>query len=308
VLYLENNLAAHTFTAAHLRVLTLLSSQMAISLENSLLFGRLSLEIEERKRAEAKAQESVRSRDDFLSIASHELKTPVTSLTLALQVLAREMGKKGSAGQAQLAQVAERQVGRLRTLIDDLLDVSRIRTGRLELSYELVELRDVVRDVVEGFAAELTEARCPVVVRAPGPIAGHWSRARLEQVVVNLIANAIKFGRAQPIEIDLGETAEQATLTIVDHGIGIAPDRLPHIFERFERGVSTAHYGGLGLGLYIANEIVVALGGSIRAESWRGQGATFVVTLPKRVTREPVASLFGGLDPEPAPDADAKTP
>ena len=103
--------------------------------------------------------------------------------------------------------------------------------------------------------------------------------------MVNLISNAIKFGRAKPIEIELGETPDQVTLTVIDHGIGIAPDRLPHIFERFERAVSTAHYGGLGLGLYIAREIVVALGGSIRAESELGVGSTFVVTLPRRSDR-----------------------
>ena len=305
VLYLENNLVPHTFTAARMKVLTLLSSQMAISLENSLLFGKLNQEIEERRRAQAKAQDSVKARDEFLSIAAHELKTPLTSLTLALQVLAQETNRGGSDNQVQLAQVGARQVRRLHDLIDDLLDVSRVRAGKLQLSYEDVDLVQLVRGVLDGFTSQLAEARCPVTLRVPGgdgtAIIGCWSRTRLEQVLVNLISNAIKFGRAKPIEIELGETPNQVTVTVMDHGIGIPPDRLPHIFERFERAVSTTHYGGLGLGLYIAREIAVALGGSIRVDSQLGVGSTFVVTLPRRSDR--VRS--SGLSADRAADASA---
>jgi signal transduction histidine kinase len=289
VLYLENNLVPHTFTASRLRVLTLLSSQMAISLENSLLFGKLNQEIEVRRRAEARAQESVQARDEFLSIAAHELKTPLTSLTLALQVLAQETDRGGNAGQVQLAQVGERQARRLQDLIDDLLDVSRVRAGKLQLSYEDIDLVPLVQGVLDGFTSQLAEARCSASLRVTGgdaaEIPGRWNRARLEQVLVNLISNAVKFGRGKPIEIELGDSPNQVTITVIDHGIGIPPDRLPHIFERFERAVSTAHYGGLGLGLYIAREITVALGGSIRVDSQLGVGSTFVVTLPRRSDR-----------------------
>jgi predicted ATPase/signal transduction histidine kinase len=287
VLYLENNLAAHTFTAARLRVLRLLSSQIAVSLENSRLFGRLSQEIEERKRAEAKAHESVRLRDEFLTIASHELKTPVTSLKLSLQVLAVEA--RGPAGdrKGELMDIAERQVQRLASLIEDLLDVSRIQAGRLSLSLSAVELGTLVGGVLDRLRADLTEARCPVSVRASGPIVGRWDSARLEQVVVNLLSNAVKFGRGSPIEIELSQQAGAARLSVSDHGIGIPSERLAHVFERFERAVPTTNYGGLGLGLYITREIVTALGGSIRADSRAGAGATFVVTLP--VSAEPAA-------------------
>ena len=149
---------------------------------------------------------------------------------------------------------------------------------RIEL--EEVDLPAVVRDVTERFAEELSQAHCSLTLHAEQGVVGRWDPFRLEQVITNLLANAIKFGHDHPIEVSVGEADGTATLVVRDHGIGIPPDRLPYIFERFERAVSSRFYGGLGLGLYIVRSIVETLGGSIRAESKMGDGATFTVELP----------------------------
>ena len=136
-------------------------------------------------------------------------------------------------------------------------------------------------DVADRFAEELARAGCTLIVRAPGPVEGRCDRARIQQVVAVLLSNAAKFGRGRPIELALeARPAGALWLAVTDHGIGIAPDRVPHIFERFVRAVPVTNYGGLGLGLYIAHEIVAAHGGSIRAERAAGEGTRFIVELP----------------------------
>ena len=279
VLYLENSLVPHAFSAARLKVLTLLSTQMAISLENSLLFTTLNLEVEERKRAEARAQEAVRLREEFLSIAAHELNTPLAALKLSLQMLGREKDPPSERAQ-DLRKLAEKQGQRLGTLVQDLLDVSRIHEGRLRLCPTPVDLPVLVREILAMLEPEREEARCEVTLRTPEAVVGTWDRLRLEQVVGNLLSNAFKFGRGRPVEIEIQGAGGQATLVVRDRGIGIPPEKLSHIFERFERAVSADNYGGLGLGLYIAREIVVAQGGRIEAANQVGGGASFTVALP----------------------------
>jgi PAS domain S-box-containing protein len=227
------------------------------------------------------AREAVRLRDEFLSIASHELKTPVTTLQLQLQSLLRRSpsGEMDAAG-SRLS-TAQRQVDRLGKLIDRLLDISRLTAGRLEMELETVDLRDVVDEVVSRFEEELRSSGCPLTVRGSGASAGRWDRSRVDQVVTNLLSNAIKYGSGKPIEVTLDGDEKTARLEVRDHGIGIAPHSLVRVFERFERAVSERHYGGLGLGLWIVRQIVDALGGSVRAESTPGQGSTFIVELPR---------------------------
>ena len=142
-----------------------------------------------------------------------------------------------------------------------------------------------VRDVVGRFEEELRQAGCSVTVRGSDPRSGQWDRSRLDQVVTNLLSNAIKYGSGQPIEITLDGDERTARLEVRDHGIGILTDRLPHIFERFERAVSERHYGGLGLGLWIVRQIVDAFGGSVRALSAPGEGSTFIMELPRTPPR-----------------------
>jgi signal transduction histidine kinase len=152
----------------------------------------------------------------------------------------------------------------------------------------------VVREVLAGFRVEIERSGCTVSFRSPGPVTGRWDHGRLEQVVSNLMSNALKFGSGRPIEIDVSASDGTARLTVADHGIGIDADNLGRIFERFERAVSAGHYGGLGLGLYIAREIVTAFGGSIRAEGAPGQGATFFVELPQGGPPEKAPAAAGG--------------
>jgi signal transduction histidine kinase len=242
--------------------------------------------LEQEKSARAVAEAAVRMRDEFLSIASHELYTPITSLKLTLQCLMRGATTL-PAGAPKLLGVAERQCQRLVRLIEDLLNVTRAQAGKLELKLEEVDLRALSQEVVERLDAELKRAGTMVVWRAEAPVLGTWDRARMDQVVTNLLLNAIKYGGGKPIEISVTAEGDKAELVVADRGIGIDPSRQPHIFERFERGVSAQHYGGLGLGLYICRQIVVAHGGSIRVESELGVGSAFIVELPRHRCSHP---------------------
>lgn len=227
------------------------------------------------------ATEAVRVRDEFLSVASHELRGPVSALQLTLQGLGSGLfaGKPPPGTERPLA-IAERQALRLGRLVGELLDVSRLRTQKLVLHLEEVGLDELVREVAERFEGELETAGCKLEVDIPPGIVGHWDPSRLSQVVENLLSNAIKFGRGKPIEVRGARVDGMARLTVRDHGVGIPAERMPHIFDRFERAVSAAHFGGLGLGLYIVKEIVCAMDGHVRAESIEGEGATFTVELP----------------------------
>ncbi len=225
------------------------------------------------------AQRAVRLRDEFLLVASHELRTPVTSLRLSLQALQR--GELlGQLAMSRSVGIAARQGERLNRLVEDLLDVSRIETGRFPLDIGDVELRAVARDVVERFEADLDRAGCEVAIRGDAAVTGRWDRSRIDQVVTNLLSNAIKFGAGKPIEILLGQQAGTARLTVRDQGIGIDQAEQVHIFERFARAVSTLNYGGLGLGLYISRCVLEAHGGRIRVESQPEAGSSFTIELP----------------------------
>jgi len=232
------------------------------------------------------AQEAVRLREEFLSIASHELKTPLTPLQLRLGTLAR-LARRASGGTLPAEQVArevalaQQQVTQISELVSHLLDVTRIRAGQLKVHLEEVDLCRVAREVVARFSSQAEQAGCPLVLQVEGSLIGMWDALRLEQVVTNLVTNALKYAPGQPIVVRAWAEEDTACLTVRDGGIGIAPELLTRIFERFERGVSERHYGGLGLGLYITRRIVEALGGSIHATSEPQRGALFTVRLPR---------------------------
>lgn len=277
LLYLENRLAPGVFTPDRLAVLELLASQVAISLENAMLLAK-------EQEARLSAETALRLRDEFLSIASHELRTPMTSLGLVLQSIERAAaaGKPiDPQSMARLSARAMRQSQRMSTLISDLLDVTRLERGELPLERAEMELGSLVCEVVERFDADATRARCPITVRIPEPIVGVWDRSRLDQVVTNLLSNAIKFGAEKPITVTCAALGDVTTLVVEDQGIGIDPSQESRIFERFGRAVSSRHYGGLGLGLYISRRIVEAHGGTIGVKSRLGEGTRFVVTLPR---------------------------
>ncbi|MCP3143980.1 sensor histidine kinase, partial [Pyxidicoccus xibeiensis] len=185
----------------------------------------------------------------------------------------------------------------------ELLDVSRIHAGRLDLTLEQVDLTAVIHRVAERLREPLARAGCSLQVRVEeGPILGHWDATRLAQVLINLLSNAIKFGAGKPIHLTAGLEHGTAWVRVRDEGIGIAPDRLPHIFGRFERAVSVRAYGGLGLGLHLVREILTALGGSIRVGSRVGLGTTFTLELPcSGPPSEDAASSPPGKELEPSP-------
>ena len=265
-----------------LRLAEDLARRVAISVDNARLFQG--------------AKEAVQVRDEFLSVASHELKTPLTPLRLKLHRMRQvARGAAGTLNPAELLahlEVVERQVTKLDRLIDSLLDVSRIGAGKLELEWEDVDLVEIVHEVTGRFEPQAAKAGCALTVHAPGPLVGRWDRLRLEQVVTNLLSNALKYGAGKPIELTVSAERGHAVLSVRDEGIGIEPASLSRIFERFERAVSERHYGGLGLGLYITRTIVQALGGTIEARSTPGQGATFLVVLPSvHASVQPFAHL-----------------
>ncbi|HVH41296.1 MAG TPA: ATP-binding protein [Labilithrix sp.] len=235
----------------------------------------------EERRARADAEEAVRIRDDFLSIASHELRTPLSGLALAVESLTTHLGDAGNPERALRAgDIARRQIRRVASLVDMLLDATRIRSGKLVLSPSRVDLRAVVEETAALLDSELRRAGSELIVHAEGGIVGTWDALRIEQVVTNLLTNAIKFGRGRPIVVDVVKDGATARLSVSDNGIGIPPERRSRIFEPFTRLVSARHYGGLGLGLHITKTIVEAHGGTLTVQSEEGVGSTFDVTLP----------------------------
>lgn len=232
------------------------------------------------------SQEAIRVRDEFLAIAAHELRTPLTSALLNLHRLLR-LEQRSASQPPRLADIfhmvrgINRQVDRLHRLVEELLDISRITGGQLRLELEPVDLGGLVAEIVERASEDLRRARCTIALDAPTGVVGSWDRLRLDQVVTNLLTNAMKYGAGEPIRISIAADGATARLAVQDHGIGIAPRDQERIFQRFERAVSTQHYGGFGLGLWITRQIVEAMGGTIRVNSALGHGSTFAVELPR---------------------------
>ena len=226
------------------------------------------------------AREAVVARDDFLAIAAHELRTPLSTLSLQLQALAATRGEElAEAVAAGKLERAIKQTRRLASLIDSLLEVSRITAGRLTLHREPTELTAIVRDVAQRLSAAAEAAGCAVTVAAEKAVTGRWDPLRLDQVVTNLLQNAIRYAPGTAIEVSVEGDVRRARLAVRDHGPGIAPERRARIFERFEGGGQSQE--GLGLGLYITRQIVEAHGGRIRLESEVGAGTAFLVELPR---------------------------
>lgn len=241
----------------------------------------------EREEAFAALEQAVSARDEFLSIASHELKTPLTCLRLQAQGLARAAQRERGAAldNAQVLQriaSIERNAERLTSLIERLLDITRVATGRLRLSRGNVDLVRVARHVASEMADTFRDAGCEVAIAAPAHLVGDWDGDRLEMVVRNLLSNAAKYGARRPIRVELEDAGDAARLRVIDRGIGISAEDQRRIFGRFERAVPERHYGGFGVGLWLAEQLVEAHGGRIEVESDPGRGSTFSVTLPKQ--------------------------
>lgn len=241
------------------------------------------------------AQDAIRVRDEFLSIASHELKTPLTSLRLLVEAL-RRMGRQGARCDASEVEkrlsAIDRQVVRLAALSDELLDISRIRLGRLDLRLHAFDLGEMASEVVGRFREQAAADGSELRLTVGGQTSGRWDRLRVEQVLTNLLSNALKYGAGSPIDVRVEPRGERVELTVSDRGIGIPIDQQARIFERFERAVSARHFGGLGLGLYIVRQIVNAHGGEIHVHSRPDEGSTFTVVLPRWQAAEAQPSHF----------------
>ncbi len=233
--------------------------------------------------ANAQLSQALASREQFLSIAAHELKTPITSLTLQLQLFKKRFPPDGDPRAVRellnkLTEQTERQVGRLTGLVDELLDVSRIQAGKLELHLEVVKVDELVRSVVERFAPLLERSRNALEIELPRGLLCRCDPVRIDQVLVNLLSNAVKYAPGQPILIRARAADGQVQLEVRDNGPGIPEGLREEIFDRYVRGTSTA--SGLGLGLFICRQIVAGHGGRIWVEGGPGRGASFLVELP----------------------------
>ena len=225
--------------------------------------------------------QATQAREDFLSVASHELRTPLTALNLQLQILGQRAGGERALSPERLASVVQaalRQSRRLSRLVNNLLDISRIRAERLELAPEEFDLAELAREVA-GTYEDAGPSR--ISVGSEGDCRGRWDRQGLEQVMDNLISNALKYGEGKPVDVAVVGRGDGVELTVRDGGIGVAPADQRRIFDRFERAVSSRRFGGLGLGLWITRRIVEEHRGRIRVESEPGHGSTFIVELAR---------------------------
>jgi PAS domain S-box-containing protein len=252
---------------------------------------RMQRALSEEQERTAVAQRTVKHREEFLLVAAHELRTPLTALQLQLEGLQRVLSKSGDTRPFDDGRMAERmsnavmQGERLGHLIERLLDVSRLVAGQLEMKFEPFDLSELGRSIVNDYCDAALQQGSSLELVAERAVPGVWDHTRLQQVITNLLSNALKYGAGHPIELRIEGTAGGAMLSVSDRGIGIAAEDLERIFDRFERAAPTRNYGGLGLGLYITKRIVEAHGGTIRAHSVLGEGSRFVVTLPNHPLR-----------------------
>lgn len=259
------------FSAREERIVIGLAAQTAIAMDNARLYD--------------KATQAIQLRDEFLSISSHELRTPLTPLKMQIQTLARHIDRDTfdtlpKESLKKMVTVADRQVNRLTALVDDLLDVSRISSGKLTLNLEEVDLVQLIKEVAERYQPQIHNAKAELSMKLTDTLVTSIDKLRMEQVLINVLTNALKYAPGSPLIISLSEVAGNAHIAITDKGPGISEEDQKRIFNRFERVSINSSQTGLGLGLYIVNQIVNAHGGQIRVESSPGKGSTFIISIP----------------------------
>ncbi|KAB0507726.1 hybrid sensor histidine kinase/response regulator [Pseudomonas moorei] len=230
-------------------------------------------------------EQAVRMRDDFMSIVAHEVRTPLNGLILETQLRKMHLARDNAAAftldkMHAMVDRDERQIKSLIRLIEDMLDVSRIRTGKLSIRPTRFDLSERVRHVLQNFAAQIEAAESSVTLVAEQPVIGNWDEFRIEQVISNLLTNALRYGAKSPITVKVYSENGEARVEVRDFGIGISEENQHRIFQQFERVTAKHAVAGLGLGLFISEQIVTAHGGSITVESRIGEGALFRVCLP----------------------------
>ncbi|MES2511550.1 MAG: hybrid sensor histidine kinase/response regulator [Pseudomonadota bacterium] len=232
-------------------------------------------------------QNAVRMRDDFMSMVAHELRTPLNTLYLEAQLRKMQLDRGNSAvfDAAYLQKMVardQRQIQSMVRLIDDMLDVSRIQSNRLSIRPSEVDLQALLSRVVGNLSNQATAAGSSITLLPGTPITGVWDEFRIEQVVINLLTNALRYGKGKPVRVSTAETADGVAIVVEDEGMGISAEDQKRIFEQFERASGNDGTGGLGLGLFITRQLVEAHGGRIGVTSQQGKGATFTVNLPSQ--------------------------
>lgn len=280
VLSLSQGDSGRHYSAEDLTLLNEVGNRAALALDNARLYRE--------------AREAIKEREDFLSIAAHELKTPVTGIRGYAQMLLRQLARGQTIDPDRLSQsvqIIQDQASKLAELINQLLDLSRIEAGKLALDLRPVDLGQVVRSVV-GTAQTTTTNHTLIIHQSVSPLIGLVDVLRIEQVLTNLLDNAIKYSpEGGPIEIELGYTAQEdlkttpvgkrrIRLAVTDRGLGVPPEHQAHIFDRFYQGHTGSYYGGIGLGLNITRQIVEMHDGEIDAEFPGSGGSIFIVYLP----------------------------
>ena len=261
-------------------------SKVRIFIELYLQKQKLEQKLQKIKETEAYLQKALRSRDEFLSICSHELKTPLTTLKMQIQITNRMKEKKGAEqtftteNMTKFLDQADRSVDRIVHLVNDMLDISRVSTGKLSLNLERVELDKLLLEVTDRLQSLMEYSNCTVNIKAENSVSGLWDKFRLEQVITNLLTNAAKYAPENPVDVELTREKQYAILKVTDHGEGISEENQKLIFERFVRAVSSSSVSGLGLGLYISKQIIELHHGTIEVQSEMGKGSTFTIKLP----------------------------
>ena len=246
--------------------------------EQEVLLAQLQL-------TQVELEHAVRMRDDFMSIVSHEVRTPLNGLILETQLRKMHLARDNASAftldkMKAMVERDERQIQSLIRLIEDMLDVSRIRTGKLSIRPSEFDLSAAVGNLLESFAAQISAAGSSVNYRSEQPVVGKWDEFRIEQVVSNLLTNALRYGAKKPIDVSVYTRSAWAVIEVSDQGIGISEENQQRIFHQFERIAGSHVVTGLGLGLYISEQIVAAHDGQISVHSALGEGATFRVCLP----------------------------
>jgi len=275
--------SSRTFNSQDLGMAEELGMRAGVAIENALLYQT--------------AQKAIAVRDEFLSIASHELKTPVTSLKLLLQ-----MTRKGIIPEEQVVPTPQKlalsldkantQVNRLTNLIEDLLDTSRIQMGRVDYYFQKINFSELIQDMCDSYRDHLSSHGCDLHTTIESNVFVRADRMRLEQVVLNILTNAAKYGNQKPVHVGLKTSNGMAVFTTKDQGLGIQKDKLERVFDRFERAISSKNISGLGLGLFISKEIIKAHNGKIWVDSEPYQGAEFKVELSRLPDTETDAISF----------------
>lgn len=288
----------HKASPQEVLLLQALADSTSIALENIKLYSDLKKSLDETRAARDDLARQLNLRDEFISVSAHELKTPLTPLMIQIQFLKRII-KSDKFPDHPLKQGIEKtldhanfQASEFSKRIDDLLDISRIRLGQFSFDFEdEVNFGDLVRKVVGDYALIAPKQ---IIVEITGEVTGTWDPRRLEQAIRNLVSNAVRYGENKPIIVTVRGNSKNVEFRVMDNGFGIAKKDQERIFDRYERAASVMSYGGLGLGLFITQQIIRNQGGTIRVESQPGAGSTFIVELP-RFLNSPVQQIHSGF-------------